>query len=54
MGRWFWRAISAVITFAIPILLARRLSAAEYGTYKQFFLIASTCFLVGQIGLPAS
>ncbi len=48
------RAVSAVITFAIPILLARRLSAAEYGTYKQFFLIASTCFLIGQIGLPAS
>jgi O-antigen/teichoic acid export membrane protein len=48
------RAISAVITFTIPILLARRLSVAEYGTYKQFFLIASTTFLVGQIGLPAS
>jgi O-antigen/teichoic acid export membrane protein len=48
------RAISAVITFAIPIFLARRMSAAEYGTYKQFFLIASSSFLIGQIGLPAS
>jgi O-antigen/teichoic acid export membrane protein len=48
------RGISAVLTFAIPIVLARQLMQAEYGTYKQFFLLAATVYLVGQAGLTAS
>jgi O-antigen/teichoic acid export membrane protein len=48
------RGFSAVLTFLIPVFVARHLSRADYGTYKQFFLVASTAVLVGQIGLPAS
>jgi O-antigen/teichoic acid export membrane protein len=48
------RGISAVLTFSIPIVLARVLDPASYGTYKQFFLLAATVYLVGQVGLTAS
>jgi O-antigen/teichoic acid export membrane protein len=48
------RGISAVITFSIPIALARHLPQETYGTYKQFFLIAATTYLIGQAGLTAS
>lgn len=48
------RAASAALTFVIPIVLARRLPASEYGTYKQFFLVAASACLMGQIGVPAS
>lgn len=48
------RAASALLSFTVPLLLARRLPPAEYGTYKQFFLVATTATLVGQLGLPGS
>lgn len=48
------RGLSAVLTFAIPVVLARRLEPHAYGTYKQFFLVAATCTLMGQVGIPAS
>lgn len=48
------RGVSAAITFFIPVVLARALNLDEYGTYKQFFLLAGTVFLVGQLGLTAS
>ena len=48
------RGVAAFFTLAIPIVLARRLPPAEYGTYKQFFLLASSVVLVLQLGLPAS
>lgn len=48
------RGIAAVLTFAIPVILARALDQDSYGTYKQFFLIASTAYLIGQAGLVAS
>ena len=48
------RGISAILTFTIPIVLARQLLQTEYGTYKQFFLLAATVYLVGQAGLTAS
>src|SRR5262249_60102283 len=44
----------AVLTFLIPVVLAHALDQESYGTYKQFFLIASTVYLVGQAGLVAS
>ena len=47
------RGFSALLTFCIPVVLARRFSVHDYGTYKQLFLIATTCYLAGQIGLPA-
>ena len=34
------RAVSAVIGFALPIVLARKLEASQYGSYKQVYLIA--------------
>jgi O-antigen/teichoic acid export membrane protein len=48
------RGISAILTFAIPIVLARQLATREFGTYKQFFLLAGTVYLIGQAGLTAS
>jgi O-antigen/teichoic acid export membrane protein len=48
------RAITAVLGSAIPIFLARALDPEGYGTYKQFFLIATTLYLAGQLGLGAS
>src|SRR5215470_13415343 len=48
------RGLAAVLTFVIPVILARALDQDSYGTYKQFFLIASTVYLIGQAGLTAS
>src|SRR5262249_35031564 len=48
------RGLAAVLTFVIPVILARALDQDTYGTYKQFFLIASTVYLIGQAGLVAS
>src|SRR5262245_30103936 len=48
------RGIAAILTFVIPVVLARALAQDQYGTYKQFFLIASTVYLIGQAGLVAS
>ncbi|HEX6836010.1 MAG TPA: lipopolysaccharide biosynthesis protein [Polyangia bacterium] len=46
--------ISAVLTFALPLILARLLTPTSFGTYKQFFLIASTIQLTAQLGLTQS
>src|SRR2546423_10608 len=35
------RLVSAALTFGLPLVLARLLAPDEFGTYKQFFLIAS-------------
>jgi O-antigen/teichoic acid export membrane protein len=48
------RGLSALVTFAIPVVLAHQLLQSEFGTYKQFFLLAATVCLVGQAGLTAS
>jgi len=48
------RGLSAVLTFCIPIVLARAMAQSEYGTYKQFFLLAGSLYLVGQMGLAGS
>jgi O-antigen/teichoic acid export membrane protein len=48
------RGISAILTFTIPIVLARHLAQHDYGTYKQYFLLANTSYLIGQLGLTAS
>jgi O-antigen/teichoic acid export membrane protein len=48
------RLVSAALTFALPLVLARLLSPAAFGTYKQFFLIVSTVLLTGQLGLTQS
>lgn len=48
------RLVSAALTFSLPLVLARLLSPEAFGTYKQFFLIASTLLLTGQLGLTQS
>ena len=36
------RGIALAITFLIPLIFARVLTAAQFGTYKQIFLIHAT------------
>lgn len=48
------RAFSAGITLLIPIALARALPVAAYGTFKQFFLVSATLYLVLGLGVPQS
>jgi O-antigen/teichoic acid export membrane protein len=48
------RLTSAALTFALPLVLVRLLSPDSFGIYKQFFLVAQTLLLIGQIGLTQS
>src|SRR5438270_6729264 len=40
----------AAITFAIPMVLARLLLPASYGTFKQAWLLSNTLFLAFRLG----
>ena len=44
----------AVLTFAIPMVLARMLLPASYGTFKQAWLLSNTLTLVLPLGLTQS
>ena len=44
----------AALTFAIPMVLARMLVPAGYGTFKQAWLLSNTLFLVLPLGLNQS
>lgn len=46
------RLFTAVLTTAIPLVLARKLSLPDYGTYKQLFLVAQTLYYVLPFGMP--
>ncbi|MBI3802678.1 MAG: oligosaccharide flippase family protein [Nitrospirae bacterium] len=48
------RAASFLFTFFIPIFLARNLAPAEYGTFKQIFLVFTTLYLILQGGMVQS
>src|SRR2546429_9819030 len=48
------RFASAALTFGLPLILVRLLDPHSFGTYKQFFLVAQTLVLVGQLGLTQS
>lgn len=48
------RLLSAVLTVSLPLVFARFLSPAAYGTYKQFFLVAMTALYIMQLGLAQS
>jgi O-antigen/teichoic acid export membrane protein len=41
------RMAAFAVTFLTPILLVRLFTQAEFGTYKQFFLVTSTPYLIG-------
>ena len=48
------RAPGLAIAFAIPLVLARAFDPAEFGTYKQLFLIYATLFGIAQLGMAES
>ena len=48
------RGIGFVVSMAAPIVLVRLLIQADFGTYKQFFLVAATVVGVVDMGLGAS
>ncbi len=48
------RFASAVVTTVVPLVLARALPIAEYGTYKLLFLVGTTLTAIFTFGLPQS
>jgi O-antigen/teichoic acid export membrane protein len=48
------RGAATVFGFGLPLLLVRLLDQASFGTYKQFWLVASNAYLMLQMGLTAS
>ena len=48
------RLVSAVLTVSIPLVLARQLDAADYGTYKQLFLVFQLLTLLLPFGMAQS
>src|SRR4029078_10021126 len=44
------RVIGGVVSFAIPVVLARTLLPTAFGTYKQLFLIYMTLYGVAPTG----
>ncbi len=48
------RLISAVVSLSIPLVLARTMAIAEYGTYKQLFLLSVTISAVVPLGMSQS
>src|SRR5207302_11118219 len=45
------RAGAAVVGFALPLILTRLLPQAEFGTYKQVWLVVTTAYFMLQLGL---
>src|SRR5260221_14597867 len=48
------RVIGGVVSFAIPVVLARVLVPSAFGTYKQLFLIYATLYGLAQLGAAES
>ena len=48
------RGAATVLGFLLPLILARLLPQAQFGTYKQVWLVASTGYWMLQMGLTAS
>ncbi|HEX8909776.1 MAG TPA: lipopolysaccharide biosynthesis protein [Anaeromyxobacteraceae bacterium] len=48
------RLVSACITLVIPLVLARMMPQAEYGTYKLLFLVSMTAAAVLPLGVAQS
>ncbi|HEV3215917.1 MAG TPA: lipopolysaccharide biosynthesis protein [Vicinamibacterales bacterium] len=48
------RTIGFAASFVIPVLLVRHFNQAEFGTYKQLFLIYGTLYGLAQIGMAES
>lgn len=48
------RSIGFAASFAIPVVLARVFEPAEFGTYKQLFLVFATLYGIAQLGMAES
>lgn len=48
------RVVASLATFFIPVVLVRIFEPAEFGTYKQLFLIAVTFYSIAQLGMAES
>ena len=48
------RAMAFAVTFFVPVLLVRFFTPAEFGTYKQFFLVVYMLYGIGQMGMAES
>ena len=48
------RLVSACVTLSIPLVLARAMPLAEYGTYKQLFLLSLTAAAILPMGVSQS
>src|SRR5207253_3417525 len=48
------RAGATVLGFALPLILTRLLAQAEFGTYKQVWLVVTTGYFMLQLGLAQS
>src|SRR2546423_15689943 len=48
------RGAATVLGFGLPLLLVRLLDQTSFGVYKQVWLVATSAFLMLQMGLTAS
>lgn len=48
------RTLAFVATFFIPVVLTRIFAPAQFGTYKQLFLVFSTAYFIAQLGMASS
>ncbi len=48
------RTVAFAATFFIPLVLARVFDPAQFGTYKQLFLIWGTVYSIAQLGMASS
>src|SRR5206468_8896526 len=48
------RGLGLVVSFCVPLVLVRIFDQAEFGTYKQLFLIYGTLFGIAQLGMAES
>src|SRR4051794_15382478 len=48
------RGGGTVLSFVLPLILTRLLPQAEFGTYKQVWLVVSTAYFMLQLGLAQS
>lgn len=48
------RMLAFAATFFIPVVLTRVFDPAQFGTYKQLFLVYSTVYYIAQLGMSSS
>jgi O-antigen/teichoic acid export membrane protein len=48
------RGVAFLATFMAPLILVRVFDQAEFGTYRQLFLVYATLYSIGQLGMAES